>query len=316
MVEPWFNLTLYSLTFGFFKHFQNLTFMKGGIFKDMVDMYFGVAAPIIGAVLLTLGVIALASKKGQIGNGIRSVLGMIPIGGPKLWAVILIIAGLMIGALGGYGMIWQSVKGAQIGSATFADQDIPQTTQKVTCQFSVINGTGAASNAAANVTYTADKSDPSHYYVYLNNGTNMGSASIQGTLLCTRDGNVEVAYSDTCHFKAGTYTNSDSATDSNLYYMVNLASGASLVSGIPAGFKQVAYLNDGAIATTSSNQEEASIVWTGGSSAQKQETIGFLFTLPSSTNVGYAEDKLSIENVIVCDNAGTIATVTVQKISD
>lgn len=271
-----------------------------------------VISGLVAFVLVILGALAVLAK-GSLGQTVRGFLGVIPIGNAKLWGIILVIIGLMSGAVPYATGLW-----ANTSTAAGIDLGTPEETSSeavtISCQFATI-GAADTNAAVGNITYRADPYDNSHYYVDVTNVTLAGSGDINGTLLCQRSGDIEKSYSDKCYFKAGSYTNKQSSTDPGVYYMVTLSSGASKVTGIPAGFKQSAYINDGSVATTASNSEKSDIVWTGGSSAQAQETLGFYFVLPSATNLNYLNNQDSVDNVLVCDKAGQIARFTVNKIA-
>jgi hypothetical protein len=229
-------------------------------------------------------------------------------------SVIAVVIGLGI-FLGGFAVIGGWWSGLTAGNLQLASiTETPAQTQAldlVNCQINTIGATTGA--VAGNIYFRADPNDNTHYYIDLTNVTNSGAGSINGTVVCDRTGDVDKSASGVCTFESGTYTNKQSSTDPALYRMVSLAAGASQVSGVPAGFKQVAYLNDGAIATTSSKQEKTTLTFTGGSSAQAQETLGFYFTLPGATNVNYLNVQDSVNNKVVCEGK-QVAWFTVTKI--
>lgn len=265
---------------------------------------------LVAFVLLALGFIAVFGKK-SLGNQVRGILGMIPIGNPKLWGAILLILGFMAGGLTyGWGLI-SGLTGSTSMTASLmgSDQNVVAPVS-LTCEIASI-GTTAGAATQANITFTQDSTDNNHYTLYIKNVTDATTASINGTISCTRSGDIEKSASVDCYVKGDSFRNAVSTTDSNVYYILETSASASKVSGMP--WQQTAYVKDGAIATTSSDKEKTTVVFTGGASAQAQETIGFLFKLPGATVFNYLRADQDPQNVdIVCGDETMTVTIVKQ----
>ncbi|MFA5724086.1 MAG: hypothetical protein WC979_07560 [Candidatus Pacearchaeota archaeon] len=180
--------------------------------------------------------------------------------------------------------------------------------------------TAATGVVVGNISFISDTADKKHYTIRLNNATNAGSGSINGTITVQRTGDLSKSAAMNCQFSSGTFRNQvNVAGDSNTYYMAAIGSAKSKVTGFPG--QQTAYLKNGAIATTSDSLEQVPVVFTGGNAATPtvQQTIGYYFTLPTGTQLCYLNDGNSIDNTITCDTNGdgtyetTVARLTVTK---
>lgn len=201
-----------------------------------------------------------------------------------------------------------------LGDQNNKQNNIPSSSAQaqISCRISSISATTSA--VQGNSTFTMDTNDLSHYTIALNNATNAGSGSFNGTLICTRNGNMDQAGVSDCYFQAGSYKNKVSTTDANVYYMVALTSSKSMNPNFP--YQQTAYLKSGAVASTTDSQEYLPLVFAGSNSGspEVQKTLGFYFTLPGSTNVNYLNNLDSVDNYIVC-NGQNVVKITIQKIS-
>lgn len=252
--------------------------------------------PGIAAILLLVG--ALSLIKGSIGQSIRGFLGMIPFGSGKLWGVVLVAVGLIFGGIAGITSYAHSFSPATL----VGQSEEPGTVSMLDkCYYATYSQT-----AGTNVTFRADPNDLSHLYADVKYES--GTASLNGTLSCTRSGDIEKALSTECYVKSGTFRNELSTTDSNTYYILATSNKASKVAGVP--WAQTAYLSDGSVATTASDQELTQLVFTGGSSAQAKEALGFYMTLPGATVFGYLNNQTSNDVGIICGGS-QVARLTV-----
>jgi hypothetical protein len=274
-----------------------------------------VAGYTIGGVVALVAAIIFAIAafgKGGIANSIKGVLGMIPVGSPKLWAIIgFIFFGLVAGGLS-YG--WAAVSGSSLfGTASIVDQQtsVPATTLS-NCYFATYSMSAGA--AHGNTTFSVDTANRAHLYVAVKNTSDAPSASINGTLKCSRSGDIDKAAQVTCIVKSHSFKSLTSTTDSNTYYILATSTQASVVPGYT--WAQTAYLNDGSIATTSSNQEQSTIVFPGAGSAAADRSIGFYLTLPGATVFNYltTANSATVDVDIQC-NGVNVGTLTVSKVA-
>ncbi|MFA5652333.1 MAG: hypothetical protein WC933_03130 [Candidatus Paceibacterota bacterium] len=277
----------------------------------MPTQFLGIAVSgLVALVLLLVGFLSLT----KMGAGLRGLTSWIPIGNYKLWAIVLIIFGFSFGGLA-YGI--SSAQGLFSGASTASglgsgsdDSGLVSALSLSDCQIATIGA--ATSTVYGNITFRADPNDNTHYFVDLTNVTNSGAGSLNGTITCSRDTqDIRQGQAVDCYVKAGTFTNKQSSTDPALYRMVALSAGASKVDGIPSGFKQTAYLQSAAIATTSSPSEKTKYTFAQDTTSQ---TLGFYITLPGATNVNYLNVQDSVDNVIVCGDK-TVAKLTITKLA-
>jgi hypothetical protein len=282
--------------------------------------FLGLATTIWGVILLIYGVLALF--KGAIGQSLKAPLAMIPIGNPKLWAVIFIVGGL---AFGGIGVLMGAFSSAStnLSTGTITGGSTNNAVSAMGLENCYFASYGVVGASAANASWVTDTADLSHLTLTLNNATDLGSRSVNGTITCYKKGDIEKAYQVNCAFKGGAFRNQVSTTDANQYYMVATSASASRVPSL-SPWLQTAYINSGAIATTSSSQEYSPLVFAGAASTSPEasKTIGFYFTLPSATQIKYLNNQNSVDDSIVCDtnNDGTydqtVGRITVTKIVD
>lgn len=285
--------------------------MKGGTINFMVSTILGLSAGLVGFIILLIGVLSMF--KGSLGQTAKGILSAIPLGNVKLWGIIFIIGGLVLGGLpwgiSGVQSLWHSGASA---SLVQDEQVSPTVGQAVlqNCEITAITATTAA--ATGNITFRSDPNDNAHYYIDLKNSTtSAGGASINGTILCSREtNNIRDGQYVNCYVKSSTFKNADSTTDSNTYYTLATSNAKSFVPGFP--WRQTAYLNDGAIATTSSSVEQTKYTFAQDTTSR---TLGFYFTLASSTNLGYLTDQSSVDVDIYCGNDKT-AYFTVTKLTE
>ena len=210
---------------------------------------------------------------------------------------------------------WASVAGGTLATGSIlGDKNVVSASAltDLECKFATPNLVGAL--VTNGVSFTADPNDLSHYNVYVihNNGTN----SINGTLSCVRQGDIELSARSTCYVKAESFKSETSTSDANVYYILATTSKKSEVAGFP--WAQTAYLKDGAIATTSSDQEKTDLVFTGGASAEAQEDLGYYITFVGQTAFNYLNNQTSNDVNIFCDVNGVdkkVATLTITKVS-
>jgi len=282
---------------------------------------FGLAiSATIAAVFLIVGVLGLT--KGSIGQAIKGMFSAIPIGNPKLWAVIFVALGLIAGGIGGTVSLFKSATGS-ISTGSLTSSEVEQSVQtgvNMDCRIASVTATTAA--VVGNVSMVSDVSDLKHYTIALTNSTNAGAGSVNGTIICTRAGSIDRAASAKCEFKAGSFRNRGSTSDTATYYMVDTSASASYVSGFP--YLQTAYLKSGGVAASTDTQEKIDLIFAGGGSTtpQAQQTLGFNFKLPSATQLGYLNDQDSVDNGIYCDTTGSgtadtlVARLTVTKVAE
>lgn len=265
---------------------------------------------LIAFVLAAVGLFGLLSK-GSIGQSIRGLFAMIPLGSPKLWAGIVLVIGLMAGGFTYGSELVSGLFGAG-ATATTLGSDVVSTTAPslVNCQISSIAGTTSPTNG--NWTFRADPNDKTHYYADLENYSNTGggAGSINGTIVCDRSTNdIRQGQQASCEFVSDSFRSQTSTTDANTYYFVATATSKSAVSGMP--WAQTAYLNDGAVATAASRQEVTTYVFAQDVASR---TLGFLFTGPGGTTMSYLNDNNGGNVYINCDGK-RVAYITVTKLA-
>lgn len=264
-------------------------------------------AGLLALVLLVVG-LAMVTKWKLFGIGVmlRSAVG-------KKIAVILGIA-LIVISVGGaitYVKGFNLGSGNLLGTASLGEDELPSTSAitSLACVFAV----PTEHQPLDNLSFRADPSNLAHYYVDAKYDVD-GDSSFNGTLSCKREGDIEKAGKAVCYAMADSFRSETSTSDSNTYYIVDTSASASKVTGFP--WAQVIYLNDGAIATTSSDREKTDLVFTGGSSAESQEDLGYYITLPGNTIFGYLNNQTSNDINIYCNwGAGDqeVAKFTITK---
>lgn len=267
-------------------------------------MLFGISSVVLGAILFVAGLLAL--MKGSIGTSIRGVFGAIPIGTPKLWAVIAVVIGL---ALGGAGFVWGGATGL-FHSATTASQVNTQNGVIATSLLNCQMNTPTEETTASNITFRSDPNDLTHQYAdvkYTN-----GAYSINGSLFCTDTrSDIRQGAAHDCHVEAQSFRSETSTTDSNTYYIVATSTTASQVPGYAwqqnVNLKDEGTTNSGAV--TTDPKEKASLVF-----AQDEATqyLGYNVTLPGATVFGYLNNQTSKDVKFVCDGK-TVGTLTITK---
>jgi hypothetical protein len=173
-----------------------------------------------------------------------------------------------------------------------------------------LTSTYTTDTAVSGMSFVADPASLNHYkaYVLHNNGTRV----INGTIVCTRTGDINQAVAVECYAKASSFRSETSTTDSNTYYWVATSASASKVTGFP--WAQTIYLNSGAVATTASDREKTNLLFTGAGSAQVAQTLGFHITLPGATPFSYLDNQSSGDVQIFC-NGAEVADLTIVKVS-
>lgn len=275
----------------------------------MPSSFLGMAiSGLVAFIFLLVGVIGLVGKK-SLGGSVRSVLGMIPIGNPKLWAAILLIFGFAFGGLT-YGLsAGQSLfSGVGLGTASgLTGSDVKGVSAAtVDCTFS-----GVSATTAAGVANISIRSDPNNLKVkYADVKESGGSYSIAGNLSCNRITNdIRQGQQVGCQIVGDTFRSETSTTDSNTYYIVATSTSASKIKGL--SWAQTAYLQDNAGASTTSDQEITKLTFAQDEVNQK---LGFLFTLPGNTPFGYLNNQSSNNVVISCGDQ-TVGTIVVTKVA-
>ena len=261
---------------------------------------------ITGLTALILGLVGLLGLTGwtPVGKTIRA-FGKSTLRG---FAFIVFAALLILGiAGGGIGFGTASVKGlfggisagaitgdeGEAGAAPSAD---------VSCRFNTIS----KALIGENLTFRSDPADLSHYYVDVKYDS--GEASFNGTLTCdSARQNIRLGAKSECYAKADSFKNQQSTTDSNTYFIVATSTSASRVPGFT--WAQTVYLNNGAIATTSSDQEKTSLVYAQDDVSQP---LGFYVTLPGQTVFNYLLNQTAYDVNIICDAKQT-AKLTIAR---
>lgn len=264
---------------------------------------------LVALVLLLIGIFGLFGKR-TIGSTVRSVLGMIPLGNPKLWSAIILILGLAGGGLA-FGWGYVSSMGSGIGTATgLGGEDVALQNANLECEFSVLSSASPTTiNVSDSLTTALDSADRSHYTIYLKNFTNVGAGSMNGTLTCTSARvNIRQGTFADCSIQSDSFKSFTSTTDSNTYYILATSTQKSKVPGYT--WQQTAYLNNDAVATATSDQEETKFVF---AQDEVSQTLGFYFTLPGDTTFNYLRADTDPQDVrIVCDGQ-TVAKMTIVK---
>lgn len=259
---------------------------------------------LIAFILLLVGFIGLVGK-GSLGSSVRGVLGIIPIGSPKLWAVVIVAIGLMAGGIGYATSQFASIQTA--GGLTGSASDDGASSGAVmldNCQFSTYGVTPVQGGSTA---FRTDPNDQKHLYLDVSGGNN--SLSLNGTIVCNRvTDNIRNGQSTTCEIVADSFRNERSTTDSNTYYVLATSASKSAISGMP--WQQTAYLQSGALATTASNREKTSLVFAQDT---VQQTLGFYATLPGETVMQYRNNQTANDLHIKCGNQ-EVGKVTLVKI--
>lgn len=222
--------------------------------------------PVIAFIFLVVAVFGIFTKSG------KNLLRAIPFGNPMLWSVVFLIVGLLFGGIAYGGDLFNN-----LGTATISG---PSTQPGVTAQAEIGACTlSTLSTAGAGGTGISTRTDPSnlqHYYIDV--PTSNSSASLNGTLSCPLlDDSVSTARSTKCYITSSSFRSQVSTTDSNTYYIIATTASSSKVNGYP--WAQTAYLNDGSVATTSSNQEATTVAFAEGTAIR---LVGYYFTLPGT----------------------------------
>ena len=248
----------------------------------------------IAAILLVIGV--LSTTKGTLGGYAKAITGILPFGNAKLWGIIFITAGLIAG---GATVLWSGasnvISGASVGGLGNANPSVSAQSAMIgTCTLSTISYTTAAQGGG--ITFSADANDLTHETIIV--PTSNSSASINGTLSCPslrsdyRQGVVA-----NCQVQSDSFRSDVSTTDSNTYYILATSTIASKISGYK--WAQTAYLNDGSVATTTSDQEATQLVY---AQDVAKRSLGFYMTLPGS-DFAKRNNQTSSDVKIVCDDS-------------
>lgn len=262
---------------------------------------------LVGIPALVIAIVALMMilkiKFLGIAPGLNGMLGK--------FAIIVAILALVVSFSGAYAYGSGLIGGVHTASL---DKETSPGITGLTCVFnsapSALSATYTTDTAVSGVSFVADPASLNHYkaYVLYNNGTR----SINGSVVCTRTGDINQAVAVPCYAKASSFRSETSTTDSNTYYWVATSASASKVAGFP--WQQTIYLNSGAVATTASDREMTQLLFTGGASAQVTQTLGFYLTLPGDTPFSYLNNQSSGDVQIFC-NGAQVADLTITKVS-
>jgi hypothetical protein len=272
----------------------------------MLEIIYGIPALII----MLLGISALIKWPKSIGGAVRGMLSGIPPHNASLWAIALIVIGVLGGASAGWGIASAYITGAtaSIGGAVTPGSSNLVSAADITCEYANMAATTATT--IGNSTIRTDPNNRQRVYIDAQNSTNGGAASFNGTLTCSRSGNINDGASVDCYIVGADFRNQVSTTDSNTYNILLLSSSKSKVAG--RSWASTAYLSDGSVATTSSTSELLTLAYARDTAVK---TVGFYFTLPGDTTYNYLNEYSTNDVKLVC-NGATKFTWTVSKIHD
>jgi hypothetical protein len=260
---------------------------------------------VFALILVLIGVIGVFGKKGM-GQTVRSFFSIIP-GNPKLYSAIILVIGL---AGGGLAFGWGYVQSFTGGTASIIGSEEPAVIQDVALSCIMTAPTSAGGAYSGNFSFRADTGDLTHYYVDVINGTGAGAGSINGTLTCkSARANIRDGVQSICHVESDSFKSLTSTTDSNTYYILATSTTTSKVPGY--SWAQTAYLNNGAVATTSSDQEKTELVFVQDDVSQP---LGYYLTLPGDTVFNYLTKSTSKDARIICDGK-QVGRLTITKMS-
>lgn len=272
------------------------------------------AYPIVGAIFAIVGILSLLKV-----NRLKPITSF-PFG-PKYGALAWIGIGLLLGAVGEFGLIWGSIAGGAGSTASIITGATPAVSNQpigLNCYVS-----GYAGNASTNnqgVAIVTDPNDRTHTTVTITSAAGAASAYVNGTVTCNINNPGNYAGALNCAWFGGSFRNQGSTSDQNLYYILATGTTKSLVPGLT--YQQTAYLKSGSIATTSDNQEVIPIAITNSQGTPTvQAIVGYYATLTSATQLGYLNNQNSVDSQIKCDTNGdgsydtAIARLTVTKIA-
>jgi hypothetical protein len=265
---------------------------------------FGFAiAGLLALVIAVIGVLMITKARFfGIGPMLNGIFG-------KLSVIVAIL--LLVVSIGGAIAYVGTLSGGKILQTGSLEPETQPGLTGLSCVFnSAPTEADNVPTAGIGITFVADPQKLNSYkaYVLHNNGTR----SINGTVVCTRTGDINQAVAVSCYAKASSFRSETSTTDSNTYYWVATSASASKVAGFP--WAQTIYLNSGAVATTSSDKEKTNLLFTGAGSAQVAQTLGFYVTLPGATPFSYLNNQTQGSVKIYCNDA-EVADLTLVKVS-
>lgn len=202
--------------------------------------------------------------------------------GLKVKTTLMILA--IIGIVAGGGSAIVGYATGVMGTASILPQAQQATDMSnLDCRIATVAGmTASTTGNSTDASYSADTVDETHYTAYLRNVTAMGSGTITANLSCERDGNFDKEEAFECWIEGDSFKSDVSTSDMNSYFIIATSNQQSYVEGFP--YRQTAYINDNAQATSSTSQERKMIVFSDGDAEQ---TISTLITLPGDTALNY-----------------------------
>lgn len=264
--------------------------------------------PLIAFVLGLVGLIGLFGK-GSLGSMARSLTAWVPVGNPKLWSIVLIVAGLFV--FGGFAYGQEVVTGL-VGKTSTAGltpgEDVGVvTSDTLTCRFDTAPTEGTP--GTQNITFRADDSKLSNYFVDVKYDS--GGHVINGTIYCESSGPVSVERAHVCYAKSDVFRD-QLASDSTDYYWVATTNTVSIVPGLP--WKQLIDIRDSGtsntVATASDPDEQTQLVYADGDA---YNYLGFNLTL-FDTQAEFDQLKNQSQGTVhfVCDGSD-VATLTIVR---
>jgi len=221
----------------------------------------------------------------------------------------LYVLGIVGFVAGGLAFV-MAIPGMFLGTASVlgGDDAVSIEGAMLDCKFSTLS----LDDGNWNSTRTLSSTNNRHYTVFIQNETSSGDRSINGTLDCDSErADIRQGVSASCHIESDSFKSFTSTTDSNTYYISATDTTQSEVDGHT--WRQTAYIQDNAVATTSSDQEETKLVFAQDEASQD---LGFYVTLPGDTVLNYLRADQDPQDIrIVCDGE-TQGTITVVKQSD
>ncbi|MDH3352837.1 MAG: hypothetical protein OEL87_00110 [Nanoarchaeota archaeon] len=267
-------------------------------------MILGISSVVCG--VIAVFAIFLLTKYGETFR--ESLLSWIPLPTKFLLVLIILVFGLMAG---GFGAAWHASAGAlSTASLGINTDDVIQDTTAPSVQQSV-TGEIASVNLDVNMTGEYNKGSRTQYDITLTNVTGAGDGYVNGTITLERAASGTFGEVD-CYAYGDEYGNQiNPDTDSNIYSILarpttNPTNKLSMVTSL---YAQSIYLNNGAIATTSSNIQETTVTF---DRTDKTRTLGFYFVLPGDTVFNYLDDTDDANVHVVCGGQ-EIAVFNIEK---
>lgn len=263
--------------------------------------------PLIAFVLGLIGLIGLFGK-GSLGSLARSLTAWVPIGNPKLWSIVLVVAGLFV--FGGFAYGQGIVTGLFAGTSTasLGGEEVPSSVASVlTCRFDTAPTEGLP--GTQNVTFRADDSNLANYYVDVKYDS--GGHHLNGTIYCEDSGPVNIERSHICYAKSDVFRD-QLASDSTDYYWVATTNSVSIVPGLP--WKQLIDIRDSGtsntVASASDPDEKTTVVLADG---EAFTYIGFNMTIfDTQAEFDQLKNQSSGKVHFNCDGSD-VATLTIVR---